>query len=140
MGGLIEDVFVRRSGGDPLRPGMTDTVEAWIARLRPPIPVRARSDPRAQRGEALFETAGCARCHGGVRFTNSHDEDVGTRIPLQVPSLIGVAHRAPFMHCGCAATLRDSFDGGCGGAVHQAAAGRLSDDQLTDLVADLESL
>ena len=37
---------------------------------------------------------------------------------FQVPSLVGIGTRGPFMHDGCAATLRDRFNPACGGAQH----------------------
>jgi hypothetical protein len=58
---------------------------------------------------------------------------------LQVPSLVAVGYRAPFMHNGCAATLADRFNPACGGNAHGNTAG-LSDAQRNDLVAYLESL
>jgi hypothetical protein len=72
-------------------------------------------------------------------FTNNQTVDVGTGAPLQVPSLIGVAHHAPWIHTGCAKTLRERFDPACGGDKHGNVAG-LADGQIDDLVAYLESL
>jgi len=64
---------------------------------------------------------------------------VGTGLPLQVPSLVGVAYRGPWIHTGCAATLRDRFDPACGRDKHGDVA-QLGDTQLGDLVAYLETL
>ena len=60
----------------------------------------------------LFEDtarAGCITCHSGPRLTNAQTVDVGTGAPFQVPSLVGVGTRGPFMHDGCAKTLDDRF-------------------------------
>ena len=57
----------------------------------------------------------------------------------KVPSLLGVAARAPFMHDGCAATLDDRF-GSCGGGDAHGKTSQLSAAQRADLVAFLESL
>ena len=65
--------------------------------------------------------------------------DIGKGAPTQVPSLLGVGVRAPFMHDGCANTLLDRFDPACGGSKH----GEISDldaARRADLVAYLESL
>jgi cytochrome c peroxidase len=59
---------------------------------------------------------------------------------MQVPSLIGVAYRAPFIHTGCAATLRDRFDPSCGGGDKHGHTSQLDGGQIDDLVAYLETL
>jgi cytochrome c peroxidase len=63
---------------------------------------------------------------------------VGTGRKFKIPSLIGVAARAPFMHDGCAATLADRF-GACGGSEHGSTAS-LTPGQVSDLVAYMETL
>ena len=64
---------------------------------------------------------------------------VGRREAFQVPSLIGVSRRGPWMHDGCAKTLRDRFvDGACGGDRHGEVT-RLAPDELDALVAWLET-
>src|SRR6478736_2507942 len=65
--------------------------------------------------------------------------DSAAKDTLQVPSLIAVGYRAPFMHNGCAATLLDRFNPKCGGDKHGNVA-TLTDAQRNDLVAYLESL
>jgi hypothetical protein len=102
------------------------------------------SDAAAGRGAGLFHAAevGCASCHSGERFTNNRTVDVGTvaaGAALQVPSLVAVGYRAPFMHDGCAATLAARFDPACGGSAHGTTQ-QLSAAQVADLVAYLESL
>ena len=66
--------------------------------------------------------------------------DVGTGGPFQVPSLRGVAWRAPFMHTGCAATLADRFAGACGGGDKHGVTSTLTASQIGDLTAYLETL
>jgi len=85
----------------------------------------------ARWGEALyFGRARCTRCHGGPLFTNNnfHNEGIGwnektgtfadegryletkfygDRGSFRTPSLREVARRAPFMHDGSKATLRE---------------------------------
>jgi cytochrome c peroxidase len=94
------------------------------------------------RGEALFndEAVGCASCHGGPMFTNNKSVDVGTGKAFQVPSLVGIASRAPFMHDGCAPTLQARFGGYCGGGDAHGKTSQLSQAEVADLVAYLETL
>jgi hypothetical protein len=57
-----------------------------------------------------------------------------------VPSLVGIGYRAPFIHDGCAATLRDRFDPKCGGGDLHGKTSGLTEEQIGDLVAYLETL
>ncbi|WP_234023242.1 c-type cytochrome [Sorangium cellulosum] len=138
---LMGEVFVSRMGG--AQPGLRRI--ALMERFLDSLPAFPTSPPEDEasvaRGAALFQDkqVGCASCHGGEMLTNNLNEDVGTGELLQVPSLIGIAGRAPFMHDGCAATLRDRFDPSCGGVRHGDVSG-LNDAQIDDLVAYLESL
>jgi cytochrome c peroxidase len=58
---------------------------------------------------------------------------------FQVPQLHGLGLRAPYMHNGCAATLKDRFSAGCGGDVRHMV-GMFTDAQLTDLISFLKTL
>jgi hypothetical protein len=64
---------------------------------------------------------------------------VGTGGKFQVPSLIGVAWRAPYLHSGCAATLEARF-GDCGGGELHGHTAQLAAGERTDLIAFLKSL
>jgi cytochrome c peroxidase len=94
-----------------------------------------------ERGHALFNDAdvGCATCHSGDKFTNNASVGVGTGGAFQVPSLLGLVWRAPYMHEGCAATLADRF-GACGGGDAHGKTSHLTAEQRADLVAYLETL
>ncbi len=96
----------------------------------------------AVRGRALFndEKTACATCHAGGPLTNNKTVDVGTGEALQVPSLSRISMRAPYMHDGCAKTLRDRFTSPCGGGDKHGVTSHLSQAQIDDLVAFLESL
>ena len=137
---LMEHVFVGRMGGVHQSGARMGALEAWVNALKPPVPLRDGADPAALRGkDVFFSDAECGKCHTGIKFTNNQTVDVGTGLALQVPSLVGIAYRGPWIHTGCAATLEDRFDPACGGDKH----GRI--DELTpaqrgDLVAYLESL
>ena len=104
--------------------------------------LRAHDDPAAQRGKELFESpeVECATCHVGEKLTNNKNVDVGTGGAFQVPSLINVAYHQPFIHTGCAQTLRQRFDADCGGGDLHGKTSQLSPDQIDDLVAYLETL
>ncbi|WP_438003770.1 cytochrome-c peroxidase [Sorangium sp. So ce321] len=138
---LMQEVFVSRMHG--VRP--LDREIELLARFLDSVPAFPASPPddlaTVRRGEALFHDpqVGCATCHAGPMLTNNRNEDVGFGEAFQVPSLIGVSARAPFMHDGCAKTLRDRFDPACGGDRHGDVSA-LAPAQLDDLVAYLESL
>jgi DNA-binding beta-propeller fold protein YncE/mono/diheme cytochrome c family protein len=138
---LVSEVFVGRMGGTPQSPTRVEAFSSWLFAQRPVAAPRAADHPAALRGRALFESkeVGCANCHNGEKLTNNTSADVGTGGVFQVPSLVGIAYRAPFIHNGCAATLRDRFDPVCGGDRHGNLAG-LGDAELDDLVAYLETL
>ena len=138
---LLLDVFVNRMGGGTISLSEGEAISDYLESLHPNAPMRSRKDDAAVRGKALFESAevGCSNCHNGPKLTNNMTVDVGTGAMFQVPSLIGVAYHQPFMHDGCAQTLRDRFDPSCGGANHGKTAG-LREEQIADLIAYLQSL
>jgi hypothetical protein len=66
---------------------------------------------------------------------------VGTGGSFQVPSLINIVNRAPFIHTGCAPTLRDRFtDPACGGGDKHGVVSHLSGQEIDDLITYLETL
>ena len=134
------DVFVKRMGGQGLDAGQVNALGAWLTRIpaanvSPALDVDARA-----RGKVLFESqaVGCSGCHAGAKLTNNESIDVGTGGTFQVPSLLGLALRAPYLHDGRAATLLDRF-GPAGGDDHGHTA-ELSSAQVKDLITYLESL
>jgi len=136
---LVDNVFTQRMGGDFVQPDQERALAAWLDRVPAPRGVVVDADAVA-RGKELFEAPeqGCLSCHNGAAMTNKQMANIiGTTV--KVPSLIGVGARAPFMHDGCAATLRDRF-GVCGGGDNHGHTSQLSDAQVADLVAYLESL
>lgn len=139
---LMGDVFTGRMSGQPLTPQQVSAVGSWLD-SQPTLPRPAPVDPQAvARGKALFadSAVGCASCHSGTHLTNNASADVGTGKAFQVPSLVGIAERAPFMHTGCASNLRGRFDVACGGGDRHGKTSHLSAGQLDDLVAYLETL
>jgi hypothetical protein len=73
-------------------------------------------------------------------MTNNQTMDVGTGGKFQVPSLVGIANHPPFLHNGCAATLRDRFTPACGGGDLHGLTSKLSAGDVSDLVSYLETL
>lgn len=138
---LTDEVLVRRMGADPPAESDVTLLAAWLD-AQPRLPASAPADPAAvERGRALFEGAatGCAGCHAGPQRTDDRSWDVGTGGTLQTPRLVDLAARGPWMHDGCARTLRERFDPACGGAEHGHTS-QLSEGQIDDLVAYLEVL
>ncbi len=144
LGDLMSQVFVARMGGVNESPERLDGLQRFLFALEPIAPLRDAADEAVVRGKALFESAEteCATCHSGERLTNNRSYHVGTRSEhaLQVPSLVGIAYRAPFLHDGCAPTLAARFDPSCGGGEEHGRTAALSSAQIADLVAYLESL
>ncbi len=143
VGALMNEVFVGRMGGVREDSPRVSSLSEWLFALKAPPAIRDASDEAVVRGQALFRSAdvGCATCHSGDKLTNNQAAaiDTATKKRLQVPSLVAVGYRAPFMHNGCAKTLSARFDPACGGNAHGNTA-TLSDTQRDDLIAYLESL
>lgn len=136
---LLEHVLVGRMGGEPLTAEESIALPRFLFSLKPQPAATSLPADAVERGRVVFETASCAACHNGTRFTNNELVDVGTGGRFKVPSLLGVADRAPFMHTGCAPTLRDRF-GSCGGGEAHGSTANLTPAQIDDLVTYLESL
>jgi mono/diheme cytochrome c family protein len=113
----------------------------WIDEIPRMLPPAADDPVAAERGRALFNDAdiGCASCHSGEKMTNNTTVDVQTGGAFQVPSLLGLAWRAPYMHQGCAPTLAARFES-CGGGDHHGRTSQLTAEQRADLVAYLDTL
>lgn len=143
VGDLMNEVFVGRMGGVRESAPRVSALSEWLFSLKPPASIRDTGDEAAVRGQELFRSTdvGCATCHSGEKLTNNESMVIDSiaSSKLQVPSLVAIGYRAPFMHNGCAATLADRFNPACGGNAHGNTAG-LSDGQRNDLVAYLESL
>lgn len=141
LGALMGDVFVKRMSGPQPTAQQVTAFGDWLDRL--PVLPRGGKDPEAvARGEAVFRDpgVGCISCHNGPRFTDNTSRDVGTGKAFQVPTLLGIGSRAPFMHTGCAPTLRDRFKPECGGGDAHGKTSQLTSEQLDDLVTYLETL
>jgi mono/diheme cytochrome c family protein len=138
---LAHDVFGSRMTGPAIAEDYVGALFHWIdkiPRLEAPVP----DDPAAvERGKAIFnkDDVGCASCHGGEKMTNNASVNVQTGGVFQVPSLRGLAWRAPYLHQGCAPTLDARF-GACGGGDAHGHTSQLTAQELGDLVAYLDTL
>jgi hypothetical protein len=139
---LMDDVFSNRMGGAMPTESEHRALGPWLNRVPAPAPTAGVDPTAAARGQALFASpeVGCTTCHTGALMSTKAIVDVGTGGTFKVPSLVGVSGRAPFMHTGCAATLLDRFTPACGGGDTHGHTSQLSADQLSDLVAYLETL
>ena len=141
MSHVITEVYQRRMGGPNVSAPQLDALTPWVNSIRR-VPASPPSDQAAvDRGRLLFNdaTVACSSCHIGSQGTNNMTVNVGTGLSLQVPRLVGLGLRAPFMHDGCASTLRDRF-GACGGGDAHGHTSQLSSTQIDDLVAYLSTL
>ena len=142
----MTDVYVGRMGGLPTSLEQQDALSRFLDGL-PRVPVKAHLDPSSvEHGRALFHAHGCIGCHVNETGTLTFDRSIGKKdeqgneMQTQVPMLLGVADRAPYMHDGCAATLTDRFTNvACAGSTHGDTAS-LSANDIADMVTFLESL
>jgi hypothetical protein len=139
---LMDDVFSNRMGGAMPTDSQHRMLGPWLNRVPAPAPLADVDPAAAARGQTLFQSAdvGCTTCHTGALMSTKALVNVGTGGTFKVPSLIGVSGRAPYMHTGCAATLLDRFTPSCGGGDTHGHTSQLTSDQLSDLVAYLETL
>jgi hypothetical protein len=140
LSSLMTDVFEQRMGGTLQCQGQVDDLADWMETLQP-IPTTVADPDAVDRGRQLFESPqlGCFSCHSGPQHTNNQTDFVGTGGDFQVPRLVGLAFRAPYLHDGCAKTLADRF-GTCGGGDSHGHTSQLSPQQIADLVAFLQTL
>jgi mono/diheme cytochrome c family protein len=131
---------IERLGGSGLAKRHLAALAAYLE-VMPPAPTPTRDADAIAHGKQLFESGelGCASCHDGPAYTDRQRHSLGKGPEFDTPSLIGVAHSAPYFHDGSAATLdvvlRDR------GHVHGMTDGTaLTDRDVADLKAFLESL
>ncbi len=143
---IMSEVFVHRMGGAQQGPRHSKVLQNWLGTLAAfPASGPTKETANVEHGKALFNDAkvACSSCHGGEHFTNNTNVDVGTSKAFQVPTLIGVSARGPFMHDGCAKTLNDRFAKGrdaCTGGIKHGDTSGLSPADIDDLVGYLETL
>ena len=124
---------------------------AYFKELQPPAnPHRERDGSltaAAERGKAVFESAkaACATCHSGPYFTDGEIHDVGLGRKndkyqgFNTPTLIGVHQKLRLLHDGRSKSLEDLLTGAHAPEA-VAGEGKLSNEELADLIAYLKSL
>jgi cytochrome c peroxidase len=139
---LLGEVYLKRMAGPMLPPDQKSALLGWVNSI-PTVPHSPPADPAAvMRGQAIFEdtkNVGCNTCHSGPQLSNNSTVDVGTGGSFQVPRLLGVGWRAPYLHDGCAPSLADRF-GPCGGGDQHGITSQLTAAQKADLIAYLSTL
>jgi DNA-binding beta-propeller fold protein YncE len=136
---------VARVGGTGISGSPTQQLVAFLQSLSAPVNPTRLGPPSqgALRGEAVFHRAGCDGCHSGEKLTDNASAHVGTDesdfpdAGVNVPSLLGLARSAPYLHDGSAPTLRDRLE--LGSDRHGQLRG-LAPGDLDDLVEYLERL
>jgi hypothetical protein len=128
---LLDETLVHRMGGDPVPGTVASALGDWLNS----IPAR-QGAPVDALGAQYFMSDGCSSCHSGTTLTNNATVDVGTGGAYQVPSLRAVSWRGPWLHDGCAKTLKDRFSKDCHGDTHAP----VPADHVDALVAFLKSL
>jgi cytochrome c peroxidase len=157
---LVLSTTSERMGGHGATSEIAADVLAFLDSL--PVPVNPKHGPQlteAQaRGEAVYKRAECGTCHSGAALTNNSYAHVGTdeespgRFPgsttlviafpnggPNVPSLLGLARTAPYLHDGTAATLHERIMEGKSADQHGKTS-NLSEQDVLDLVDYLETL
>ena len=142
LGTLMTEVFNGRMQGPRVDGPHLKALAHFMDKIKAVPTTPAVDSAAADRGRTLFNSSkvACATCHTGPALSNNATVDVGTGRAVQVPSLKGVGARAPFMHTGCAKTLMDRFDPSCGGGDKHGVTSHLTQDQLQDLSAYMETL
>jgi cytochrome c peroxidase len=140
---IKNSVFHTMQGGEAKGADVA-ALAAYLKTLTPPPSIdvaRGAADkPGIARGQALFTSLKCSRCHVAPSYTSPDVQDVGLADELEhrdfnPPSLLGVGQRGPYFHDGRAAQLKDIF------TEHKHQVDRLlTDDELSDLVKFLRSL
>jgi sugar lactone lactonase YvrE len=132
---------LERLGGSGLSKRHLASLDAFLTTTAP-IRTPTRDAASVARGRTLFESAelGCTACHDGRSYTDRERHALPHQQAFDTPSLLGLAASAPYFHDGSAATLeavvRDR------GKIHGMSEGatKLSDADVVDLVAFLETL
>ena len=145
---IMNEVFVNRMGGAPQGVRHIAAFGDWLNSIQRYPASPTGTQEQIAHGQQIFTSAdaGCTGCHNGKHFTNNQNASVGTGVTgqtFQVPTLLGVAARAPYMHDGCAKTLEDRFDpaqAGCNGGENHGHTSQLSASDIADLIAYLETL
>ncbi|MFL5319352.1 MAG: c-type cytochrome [Myxococcaceae bacterium] len=153
MRDFLDHTVRLRMGGSEMT-GPTETALTAYLAWQPPAdnPFKtAQLSAKQLHGAQLFQQAQCNSCHSGEALTNNTDADVGTLVTngthndnvtlvkaFNVPSLLGLARTAPYLHDGSAGTLQQRLRKNVGDK--HGVTSNLSDADMDDLVAYLKTL
>jgi len=116
-------------------------IDEYLKSLTPqpsPYLVDGKLGPAAERGQAVFQAAGCAGCHAEPLYTDLKQYNVGigkdreADMAFDTPTLVEVWRTAPYLHDGRAATLKDVLTTANPGDKHGATS-KLTAEQINDL-------
>lgn len=131
---------IARLGGKGLDKPQLAAIAAYLEAM-PAVRRPTRAPDAIARGKQVFAAVGCTSCHDGAAYTDQARHKLAPgQAAFDTPSLIGIAASAPYFHDGSAVTLevllRDR------GTIHGMSepARTLTDAQIADLTAFLESL
>lgn len=132
---------IERIGGEPENFEEADfnAIAAYLTSLPRPQPPTVDDPAALARGGVLFEDE-CSICHSGESSTDRERHDfVSSLRRVDTPSLIGLAHSAPYYHDGSAIDLGALLDDR--GSIHDMIdSSGLSAEQRQDLIVYLYSL
>lgn len=135
---------IGRLGGHPdsMTRAELRALRAYLESLPAPRPPTPKNADAIARGREVFESpeAACDACHEGSRLTDAQQHTFATALAqVDTPSLLGLAHSAPYYHDGSAVSL-DALLANRTTIHDMADTSKLSPEQLADLGAYLESL
>jgi len=128
-------------GKETPSPELVSGLVAFMKTLTTPkAPTRPDGTELEERGERLFTSLGCVRCHSPPNFTSERTYDVSLsdergNMQFNPPSLVGVRDRKTLFHDGRATSLRDVLVE----QRHQLKE-KLSEQDLEAIVAHLQTL
>lgn len=133
---------IQRLGGAGVSAQQVRELVAFLEAAAPPRSPTVEDSGAVARGKELFESeiTGCATCHYGPLYTDEQQYDLANDLPeVNTPSLVGLAHSAPYYHDGSARTLEAMLMDNA--SIHgMGNVTKLSDTQISDLVQYLETL
>lgn len=129
LGGLPDEVRMRER----------DAIVAYLQWLPAPRSATVGDAEALARGREVFERE-CSSCHAGARLSDGAQHGLATSLDVvDTPSLIGLAHTAPYYHDGSAIDLTTLIDDRA--TIHDMAdTSKLDARAREDLVTYLESL
>lgn len=133
---------VQRLGGTGIDVRQAGELAAFLESVEPPRTPTVEDASAVARGKQLFDSdiTGCASCHNGTLYTDQQQYDLSTDLDeVDTPSLVGLAHSAPYYHDGSARTLEALLKGNA--SIHSMGdIATLTDPQIDDLVQYLQTL